>query len=65
MEPDAINKQPIISFLKNGLTLERPRFQTTENDQVRQLTHYVNKLYFVDLFDQVDILKGEISFVAP
>ena len=48
-----------------SLTLERPHFQTTENERVRQLTHYVNKLYFVHLFDQVGILKNEISFAAP
>ena len=47
------------------LTLERSCFQTIENDPVRQLTHYVHKLYFVHLFDQGDIFKDEISFVAP
>ena len=54
-----------ILSLMTDLTLERLHFQTTKNDRVCQLMHYVNKLYFVHLFDQGDILKDEISFVAP
>ena len=34
------------TLLVRSLTLERPRFQTTENDRVRQLTHYVKKALF-------------------
>ena len=44
----------------NTSTLQRLRFQTTLNYQLRQLTHYVDKLQFVHLFDQVNILEVEM-----
>ena len=40
-----------------GLTLERPRFHATENDEVRQLTHNIHKLQFLHLFSQKSFLR--------